>query len=299
MKKRLQVVLVALVCAFAIALAACGGGSGGSAGGSGGGSGDAVVQVDPSEKFIGTWKIAALKTQGITMVGNFADILNIAGMASEDIDTSQIDTSEGVLALTIAEGGTGSINYLGNTVNLTWELSNDDTLVATLERTDTSESSEAPLGDTDTVSFVYQDDALVATLPMEEQEATMTFTADGKLADIQAIDLSKATAVTSADELTGTWQMGALCMMGVTAYADPASLAQMYSGGESDVDMSLVFGDDGSVTFMGTDAALVIDDDGAKIDMTYLQLPITQIDDMLVIDMGGLFGVDMAFGYTK
>lgn len=171
--------------------------------------------------------------------------------------------------------------------------------MATLERTDTSESSEAPLGDTDTVSFVYQDDALVATLPMEEQEATMTFTADGKLADIQAIDLSKATAVTSADELTGTWQMGALCMMGVTAYADPASLAQMYSGGESDVDMSLVFGDDGSVTFMGTDAALVIDDDGAKIDMTYLQLPIKQIDDMLIIDMGGLFGVDMAFGYTK
>ena len=43
----------------------------------------------------------------------------------------------------------------------------------------------------------------------------------------------------------------------------------------------------------------VVDDDGAKIDMTYLQFPIKQIDDMLIVDTVGLFGADMAFCYTK
>ena len=190
------------------------------------------------------------------------------------------------------------MSYFGETVNFTWELSDDETLVATLEQTESSDTDESALADTNTLSFVYQNGALVATLPMDEQEATMTFTADGTEADLQAIDLSKATAVTSADQLTGTWQMSAMCMMGMTAYADPASLAQIYGGG-TDVDVSLTFGDDGLVNFMGSDATLVVDDEGAKIDMTYLQFPIKQIDDMLIVDTVGLFGADMAFCYTK
>lgn len=298
MKKRMQVIFLALVCAFAIALVGCGGGNGTAGESKSGGEGETAVQIDPSEKFIGTWKLAALKTQGVTMVGDFASIFDVAGMASEDVDTSEIDTSQGVVSVTVAQGGTGSMSYLGESVNLTWELSNDETLVATLERAETSEADESVLADTNTISFVYQNGALVASLPMDEQEATMTFTADGTVADLQAIDLSKAIAVTSADQLTGTWQMSAMCMMGMTAYSDPASLAQIYGGG-SDVDVSLTFGDDGSVNFMGSDAMLVVDDEGAKIDMTYLQLPIKQIDDMLIIDTGGLFGADMAFGYTK
>lgn len=297
MKKRIQVVLVALVCAFTIALVGCGGN--GTAGESNsGGEGETAVQIDPSEKFIGTWKLAALKTQGVTMVGDFASVFDIPGMASESIDASEIDRSQGIVSVTIAQGGTGSMSYFGETVNFTWELSDDETLVASLEQTESSDTDESALADTNTLSFVYQNGALVATLPMDEQEATMTFTADGTLADLQAIDLSKATAVTSADQLTGTWQMSAMCMMGMTAYADPASLAQIYGGG-TDVDVSLTFGDDGLVNFMGSDATLVVDDEGAKIDMTYLQFPIKQIDDMLIVDTVGLFGADMAFCYTK
>ena len=101
MKKRIQVVLVALVCAFAIALVGCGGN--GTAGESkSGGEGKTAVQIDPSEKFIGTWKLAALKTQGVTMVGDFASVFDIPGMASESIDASEIDRLQGIVSVTIA-----------------------------------------------------------------------------------------------------------------------------------------------------------------------------------------------------
>ena len=120
MRKRLLVLWVSLLCLCGLALPACGGSS--STANEEGAKETPAVVADPAEKFYKTWKLAAMRSQNLTFVGDFSMFVD-----SEDGQTP---------TLVIEKGGTGSITYGDDSRSLTWELKDDNTITVQVNKQD-------------------------------------------------------------------------------------------------------------------------------------------------------------------
>ena len=311
MKKLLAMLCAAMLCACCVALAACGGSSG-SASASASGSGDASASAsasaesesaesaaDPAQNFIGTWKLAGMKAQGLTIVGD------LSGIAGSDIS----------MDLTINEDGTGSMVFGDEPANFTWVQKADDTITATFEKQDTeasssSESAEAAESDeaaeseaeeniesqlNEPVDLTLADGVLSMVMDMDGEQAELLFTADGKLPGAKEISTQGATPITSEADLIGSWQMTGMNMMGMSAYGEGEALAAM-SGGE---DISLTFEEGGKGTMSGEEITYKVDENGAVLESGGIELPIQKVDDGIVLDMGSVMGIELIALYTK
>lgn len=283
MRKTARMLWALLLASFCLVLVACGGS--GAEGGSGGG-GEAAPKVDPAEKFVGTWKLASMESEGITIVGDFAVITG----------------EEGGLVLELKEGSTGTFSYGEDSVDMTWELVDDNTIHAAKaedadEDAGDDEAVDAMVKD-DGIDLAYQDGALVTSWTDEENESEvkMLFNESGTLEGAPRIDMEKATDVESIDQIVGTWNITAMSAAGATMYGSADSLAALYG---EETETSLTINEDGSTTFMGQDVTCTLGEDGAAIDLVIFQIPIKLIDGELVIDMSELFGQDMVFLYSK
>lgn len=284
MKKKLRLFWVLMLCACSLVLVACGGGA---AGGGEPSIDEPAVTVDPSEKFIRTWKVAGLESQGMTIVGDFSMMLG----------------SEDGFVFDVKADGKGTAAFGDETADFTWELKDDNTLHVNPSKTDEAED-ESDVEESivsEGLDFTYQDDTLRATNESTDDEGnttsfTMILNESGVLPDAPVIDLEQATAITSEDQLLGDWTLSGLKMFGATMYGSSGDLAAIYG---EDTDTSLSF-KDGAVNFMGSEYSYTIGDEGAVIDMAgYYQLPVKQLGDMLIVDIGSLLGEGSVMAYSK
>lgn len=268
-----------------VLLAGCGSGSTGTKpAGEAGSTGEAAVKdtdagstaaeatteaPDPKEKFAGSWKLAAAESEGVTMSGNFSEMLGMS-------DTGMLN---------IKEDGTGDIN-LGEDSNaaLSWSLKSDDVISLKPEKT------TEKIGDF--VEVKWKDDALFMDMEQDEKKATAIFTRDGVYADARQIDMAEAEPITSEKELLGKWKMTGMKIMGITVYGDPEALSAM-SGGE-DSDTSVTFKEGGVAVAASGEGSWKVDKDGATYTSEGFSGPITcpvkKLGDDIVIDMSEAFG---------
>ena len=288
MKKRFLVLWVSLLCVCGIVLSACGG-----AGGGGNTAAPDPEPVDPAEKFIATWKLAGMETKGMTVVGDLSAFLG-EEMESEDGT---------VMAFDVQEGGKGVATFMGEEANFTWELADDNTITVTPEKdaddaddSDDATEEDSPL-ETTSIDFAYAEDMLTAEWSTDEDTYHMTLTKDGVMPGAPEADLSKAAAITSLDQIEGTWKLSAVNMLGALMYGDAATLAEL-TGNEGD-SRDIVVNADGSATFFGEAVTCSVGDDGASIDVEGESVSIVKLGDYLVVDMSGLLGADFAFYFGK
>lgn len=316
MRKRLLVLWVSLLCACGLALPACGS-SGSADAGAGETQKEAAqeeaqkeVEVDPAEEFYGTWKMAAMQTQNVTVAGDFSQFIDSEGGAT--------------LTIVIEKGGTGTISFGDETSGLTWEMT-DGTMVvkpdkeadadgeaddaneatddATDADTDTDDAGEEVDADdgggvtnVDHFDCTYADGRITAKWSDGETESAVILTADGTLPDVPEIDMAQATDFTSMDELVGTWKISKMKMAEAIVYGEPDDLAQLY--GDEAVNV-LEIGEDGAATFMGQECAVDVEEDGAIIDVVIYQIPIKRLGDDLAVDMSDFVGSDAVFCFSK
>lgn len=112
---------MSLLCVCGLGLAACGRKSD-----SGVDSGGAVeeVVVDPSEKFLGSWELAAMEFQNITVVG---DISSVVGLVDEEM--GEASESGKLMVFEFKDDKTGVVTFAGDTATFTWELADDTSSV--------------------------------------------------------------------------------------------------------------------------------------------------------------------------
>ena len=262
MKKFLVMICAAMLCVCCLGLAACGGGSSAASG-----SASASASSEAAPTFPGEWKLAAVEYQGLTMAGDLSQVMG------EDLNIN----------MTIKDDGTGTLVYQGESADFAWTQKDASTI--TIAPTDnSSESYDATL----------KDGALSMTAPVEGTEMNLIFTADGTYAGATEIDLSKATAIKSVDELVGTWQLCGMTYMGASLYGDPATLASI--AGESDT--SITFDKDGKVSLMGSEVSYTVDANGASISESGITLPIQNLNGDIAIDLSSV-GVDMVMVFSK
>ena len=285
MKKRMVVLWVSLLCLCGLFLPSCGGSAGTEEKDSPAKDSPAAeVAVDPAEKFYGTWKLAAMKSQNLTIVGDFSMFMD-----AEDGET---------IVMVIEKGGAGTISLGEDSHALTWELADDNTLSVKPDKPaeDEDEAADGSPMSLEKLDFVYGDDGITATYEDEEVSYAMVFTESGSLADEPEVDMTKATDVTSLDELAGTWSLSTLKYGGATMYGAPEDLAAMYG---DDVDTVLEIAADGSSRFLGQDSTVTVGEDGASIDYVIYQIPVRLLGDDIAINMGELLGIDLVFIFSK
>ena len=264
-------VLIAVLCMVLATsmLAACGGSSG-----SNSGSGapeqeetaepeeEPTEEADPSEKFIGSWKLAAAKSQGVVMSGDFSKLLEM--------------DDEGML--TIDEGGTGKMKMGDEAADITWKMNGDNAI------TIDSEKAEKP------IDIAYEDDTLLMTIEEDDQEATAIFTHDGAYAEARTISMDGAEDITSEDELIGSWDMTGMAIMGISIYGETEDLTKM-SGGE---DMSVTFEKGGVAKMMDSECSWTVGSDGAEFSFGGVSdeysCPIKKLGEDIIIDMSKIMG---------
>ena len=282
--KRLSTRFVALIAILCLAmacfgLAACGGGSSSSAASassaaSSGASSSAAASSSASasassaatttDKFVGTWKVAALQSQGVTMGGNLGEVTGV----DEDTD------------LVINADGTGSMTFSGDKVDIAWTENKEGISIKP------SNAENAELAGE--ITATYEDGALFVTMAMDGQEGMLIYTQDGTYAGVKQISMEGAKAITSESELLGTWKLAGLNMMGVSMYGDSESL----SAAMSSMDPYLKFDKDGIATWSGMSCTWKVDASGSTL--TYEGLngqatsPILMSDDGIVIDASGI-----------
>ena len=292
MKKRFLVFWMSLLCVCGLGLAACGGKSD-----SGVDSGGAVeeVVVDPSEKFLGSWELAAMEFQNITVVG---DISSVVGLVDEEM--GEASESGKLMVFEFKDDKTGVVTFAGDTATFTWELADDNTVTVTPDKKEADEEADdAEDAITQrTIDFAYEDDALTGEFEANENTYHMTLTKDGTLPGAPVIDLDSANGVTSKDQLVGTWNLAGMQFVGAAMYGKTEDLAAMY--GNEDVSAALEIGDDtSSVKFMGEDCSLTESDGGICIDIVIAQLPFKMVGDYLVVDLSPLVDAEIALIYAK
>ena len=306
MRKRLSALLVSTICAFSLGLVACGGSSGSAAA-----PGEAKTEpeavekvVDPSEKFLGTWKLAAAETNGIVFVGNFEMALQSA---------------DGIVA-TINEDGTGTLATGDDSSKFNWTLTSDDVMTITNAEADkadgdaatdasddaatddaaTGEQSEADeiISDTDSMTLTYKDDALILEPKDEEIKMLLTFSKDGTLKDIKPIDYASATPVKETSELVGDWGLGGMSYNGATIYGDVETLGAL-TGIEGDFTMKV--SEDGTAVMFGQPVSLVTEDGVVKVDPgNETNLPLYMVEQGVIVHMTpGVEDTDVAILFTK
>lgn len=209
-----------------------------------------------------------MEYQGVMISGDFSAV------AGQDVE----------MTISIKDDGKGSMAMQGESVDFTW-TKKDDATITIKPATEDGESIDVTL----------KDGALFMTAPMDEVQAEAIFTPDGTYANAKEIDMSKATAVKSADELVGTWTACGLSMMGMSVYGDAASLTSIAGG----TDMTATFTKDGKVTVMGGEGTYTVDGNGAVATIEGAEVPIKVLDGNIALDLSGATGMDMVFVLSK
>ena len=167
---------------------------------------------------------------------------------------------------------------------------------------DAAESSEDDadelLGDSsEPVEFTIEDDVLKGTIESDGQTVTMLFTKDGNLPGALSIDTEKATPITSEADLVGDWKLTGMSMMGMMVYGDADTLSSI----SGDADTSITFEEGGKCTMSGEELEYSVSEDGAIISESGIDIPVSKLDDAIILDMGTAsgMGIDMVFMYTK
>lgn len=286
MKKRIVWLLTAALCTSGATLAACGQQQSK--------PDDAAAttaveqpkkEVDPSEKFVGDWKLACLETRGVTVTGDYSQML---GTDAEN-------------SLKINEDGTGTLKFGEHSGDITWKLADDDnnTIVLTPKAQEDSQSGTDATGQPSTLNVTYDADKKTLGLTMSDDEfqGTMVFSTDGTVEGLPTADISKATAVKSKDAIVGDWKVCAVGMNGALMSGDPESLAVIFG---SSFDASLSIAADGTIK-MGEDATGTLEEgeDGVVLKDTYTTMLLKTLDDKLVLDLSEIMGAEMFILYTK
>ena len=235
-----------------------------------------AAEADPQEKFVGEWKLAKAEMGGLTFAGDFTTMLG----------------SEKGATLTIAKDGTGTMSLAETDSKLTWKLADNDSITVTI----LYEDSENTPPD---VKVVYDktNQALVMTMTAESEQSVLTFTADGALKDLPSIDVSKATNITSIDQIAGTWKMIGAGMGGTYIYGEGEALNEMMSNSLSP---TLTIAADGSVDLFDVENAKVtVDENGATIAEAGSLMSFKLLDGNLVMDMSTLLGENAYVLYQK
>lgn len=221
------------------------------------------------EKFAGEWKLAKAESRGVTISGNFSSMFG----------------SEAGMSISLGAGGAGSMAFDGNTPDVTWELTGDDSIV--IKPIEGKSDDVVP---TMAATYDKADDAIVVDLHTDDFEGTVTFSRDGTLKSMPDLDLGAATAITSADQVAGTWSICGVRMSGAVVRGDSAAVSQMMGGS---YDPTLIVNADGTVVLNGGEsdgARLVVDENGAAIDDGTFAMPVKMLGKNLVLDMTELMG---------
>ena len=229
----------------------------------------ATEAADPADNFVGKWSLAAAESEGVTMAGNFGEMI---GMSDDGM-------------LSINEDGSGKIT-LGkeddDTVAFTWELKDDDTITVTAEDdTDYTEKN---------FDIKYKDKALFMEMEEDDQVATAIFTHNGTYPEAKIISMDGAEPITSEDELLGKWKMTAMNFMGISIYGSSEALENMSGGTE----MAITFKEGGVASMETSDGTWEIGKDGVTLtsnDVTGTHTyPVKKLGDDIVIDMSESLG---------
>lgn len=283
MRKYLAMLCAGMLFACCLALGACSGGGSSSAAASGSASASAASASASSSaglqaSFEGTWKLAAVESQGITMTGDFSSIVG----------------SKDGMAMTIKPNGTGELNMNGETAAFTWTQKGVDAITLDVKAADASASS-ASAASAMTVDVVMEGGALFMDMNQETFSGNAIFTTDGTYAGAKEITSSSMTPITSEDALVGSWTLSGINMMGITMYGDAKDLAAM-AGGQ---DVSLSFEKGGKCHLMGSDATYTVSSDGATITEENISIPVKALGDEIAIDMTDLIGMEMIMVFSK
>ena len=232
-----------------------------------------TTAVDPTQKFIGTFKLAAAEYGDITLSGDMSTFL-------EQSNSSTLE---------IKADNTGSVAFAGSTVPFDWKLKDDNTLDATLKG-----DSAASTG-----TITYADDALKFVMSADGESMTLYFTTDGTYAKAKTISMDQGTAVTSESELVGTWKIVGASYNGASAYGTSEALAKAGMGQIATV----TFEAGGKVTIDDTEGTYAVDANGATITTTggtALTIPIKKLGDELMIDGSGIVqGINVVILLSK
>lgn len=287
-----------IVCAatLSIALAACGSGGGGDEKATTDDSGTTTEQTEvveekepekPEEKFLGTWIAGGMETQGMIMVGDLSEM--------------------GVHAsLEVNEGGTGVVKFSGEEVeeeeskDVTWELTDDNTITLTSKIDDGSESK---------FKVEYKDEYVVLTNLEEEDDNayTMYMSQDGTIKGYPIIDVSGAKAVTDESKILGTWKVESMVYSGFTVYGDLTSFYGETTAAELGDNVEVTFNQDGTAEFATedyvwkkTDDVIVLDGADSETSISVTMDVLALDDDTLVLKLSGDWAsFDMAYVCTR
>ena len=270
MKRYLSALLVLMACVCCWALVACGGSETASTGSSSSDTSTASQTADSASKFIGTWKMAATETGGITVVD---------GESDEDIPLVVIEAD-----------GTAKYGAADNTLELVWVQKDDNTLSLT-PKDEVGNGTAATMHE-----IVYQDDTLLLSLENESgQQGTIIFTKDGALADYPPLSLDNATNITSKDALVGTWTMSGVLIEGSTMYGDAESLAKVNGG----IATTATFNEDGTAEILETAAEWSVGDQGAVATVEGDDIAVLALGDDILIDIGTPYDMNMHIKFSK
>lgn len=219
--------------------------------------------------YVGTWKLAAAGSEGITMAGNFSDLMGVEDKAT----------------LILYENGTGEMSFDEDPTKFTWVETGENkiTLIPT-------EGSKEGSNTNKTIDAIYKDEALFMDMEEDGKTATMIFTHDGKYAEARIISLDNATPITSEDDLIGVWKMTGMNLMGISIYGSAEALSAM-SGGQ---DMSITFEKSGKAVMSDNEGTWKVTDKGATFtsnDITGTHTsPVMKLGNDIVIDMSEAMG---------
>ena len=276
MKKRLTLLMSALLCVSALVLPACGGSSGSAGGGSA-----AEEKVDPSAKFIGTWKFAAAQVKGITMTGNI-------GMF--------IDGADDGIILNISEDGKASLSLGEDSADATWELTDDETITMTVQQKSDDESTTDIIDESQPVPIKFVDGALSLEMKTDDMAGAMIFTQDGTWDGATMISAASLTEITDSKVLVGEWKLTGVTMQGICMYGSAEDLSSVVP---TDTDTTITINEDGTAKAMGQDMTWSVDDSGAKLSAGGSDLPLKAFDGGIALDMSDFFGTELVMLYSK
>ena len=289
MRKYLAMLCAGMLFACCLALGACSGSGSSSAAASSSASASAASASASSSaglqaSFEGTWKLAAVESQGITMTGDFSSIVG----------------SKDGMAMTIKPNGTGELNMNGETAAFTWTQKGFDAITLDVKAADASASSASAASSGSaasamTVDVVMEGGALFMAMDQDTFSGNAIFTTDGTYAGAKEITSASMTPITSEDALVGSWTLSGINMMGITMYGDAKDLAAM-AGGQ---DVSLSFEKGGKCHLMGSDATYAVSSDGATITEENISIPVKALGDEIAIDMTDLIGMEMIMVFSK
>ena len=270
MRKHLAILCAAVLCASCLVLAACtsGGSSGSAASASGSGSATAAsasasaasasssaAAADPTAKFIGTWTLAALEANGVTISGGFENVLGGK-----------------TFGMTLTNDTKGTFSFGEDTIDVNWQAKDANTLTLT--------------GGEATMEAAYKDGAISIAMNNDGFSGTIILTKDGTYSAAKKIESNLLRPITSKDALVGSWALCGLNISGTSMYADASALATLANLDVSET--TLTFTADGKLTGLGLEEQYTIGANGAALTSGGVEFPIFALDNDLAIDMSGL-----------